>query len=86
MPDHPDLTADHIKSIVDFIKQEAKPVVKDAPPFARPGKLQPNYIPLSLQKNYPVFIGYLGVVALLIAALLMAVRMTAYRNNQAPKQ
>ena len=71
MPDHPDLTSDHIKSIVEFIKAEASTGSEKAP-FNKPGKLRPVYTPLSIT-NYGFFIGYLAVVTLLIIGLLIAV-------------
>jgi cytochrome c551/c552 len=75
MPDHSDLTSENIKSIVDYIKAET--VVKDSKaPFAKPGKKQTLYVPLSLEKDYVLFIGFLAVVALLIAILLVVVRIT----------
>ena len=74
MPDHPDLTADNIKSIVEYIKSEASAGGSDKPPFARPGKLRPVYTPLSIS-NYGFFIGYLSAVAMLIVGLLFAVHV-----------
>jgi cytochrome c551/c552 len=73
MPDHPDLTADNIKSIVAFIKTESK-AGNEKPPFAKPGKLRPNYIPLSIT-NYGVWIGYFLLVMVLMASLLFAVHV-----------
>jgi cytochrome c551/c552 len=80
MPDHSDLTSENIKSIVDYIKAET--VVTDSKaPFAKPGKRQTPYVPLSIEKDYGLFIVYLGAVALLIAILLLAVRI----HNLQPK-
>ena len=80
MPDHTDLTDDNIKSIVAYINSEAKNPA-DKAPFARPGRLMTPYTPLSIQKDYLFFIGYLGVVALLIGIMLMAVRFVSFRNK-----
>lgn len=74
MPDHPDLTADNIKSIVDYI-QSAVVVADTKAPFAKPGKRQTMYKPLSLQTDYWLFAGYLLVVGLLAGVLLLAVRL-----------
>jgi cytochrome c551/c552 len=82
MPDHSDLSEDNIKSIVEFIKSESKPVEANAAPFAKPSKLRPNYTPLSIQKDAYVFIAFFGVVALLIAALLLAVKTSHYEEAQ----
>jgi len=82
MPDHPDLSADNIKSIVAYIKSESKQVGEEKAPFAKPGKKQPDYTPLSIT-NYWFFSGFLGVVVLMIMALLFAVKVkTVQRNMQ----
>jgi cytochrome c551/c552 len=81
MPDHPDLTGEHIKSIVEYIKSEAKAVDENKAPFAKPGKLTTPYKPLSLQKDYLFFIVYLAVVAMLIAVLLFAVKVKAVQRD-----
>ena len=79
MPDHPDLTDDNIKSIVEFVKTESKTATETAP-FAKPGKLRPNYLPLSLS-NYGVIIGFLGSVVVLVAVLLLLVRVKEYQRE-----
>ena len=71
MPDHTDLTSDNIKSIVEYIKS-ATVAETDEAPFKRPGKLRPNYTPLSIT-NYGFFICYFVAVAILIGGLLLAV-------------
>lgn len=80
MPDHPDLTADNIKNVVEYIKGEAKTGEEKAP-FVKPSKLRPGYMPLSITKDASFFIGYLGVVALLIIVLLFAVQLKQYERN-----
>ena len=82
MPDHPDLTADNIKSIVEFIKSEAKPIDAEKAPFAKPTKKEPAYKPLSLSKDYMVFLVYLAVVGMLIAVLLFAVKLNSFKMNK----
>jgi cytochrome c551/c552 len=84
MPDHSDLTADHIKSIVEYIKVEAKSGGVEKPPFAKPKKLHPNYVPVSIT-NYSYFIGYLGLIGLLIAAMLLAVKVKSIQRNKHTK-
>ncbi|HEX7846228.1 MAG TPA: cytochrome c [Chitinophagaceae bacterium] len=81
MPDHPDLTSENIKSIIEYIKTETKPVESDAAPFAKPGKKRVDYKPLSIQQDYWFFIGYLIVVGLLISSLLFAVRMKYFQHK-----
>jgi cytochrome c551/c552 len=84
MPDHPDLTNDHIKSIVEFIKAEASTGSEKAP-FNKPGNLRPVYTPLSIT-NYGFFIGYLAVVTLLIIGLLIAVKVKSMERNMRRNQ
>lgn len=81
MPDHPDLTGDNIKSIVEYIKSEAVEGGGDKAPFSRPGKLRPVYTPLSIT-NYGFFIGYLVVVAMLITGLLFAVQVKSIEREK----
>ena len=82
MPDHPDLTSDNIKSVVEFIKAEAKPAsasATESAPFARPGKLHPAFVPLTIA-NYQFFVVYVGLVVLLIVAMLFLVRVKEYQR------
>ncbi|HZI52782.1 MAG TPA: cytochrome c [Chitinophagaceae bacterium] len=86
MPDHPDLTSDHIKSIVEYIKSESKPVGEQVAPFAKPGKREPGYKPLSLQKDYLIFLVYLAIVGMLIAVLLFAVHVNSLKQKTQNKK
>lgn len=79
MPDHPDLTDDNIKSIVEYVKSESKSGIEKAP-FAKPTKLRPNYTPISLN-NYGVFIGFFAAVGMLILVLLFAVEASAFKRK-----
>ena len=81
MPDHPDLSDDNIKSIVAYIKSESKPVGEEKAPFAKPGKKQPDYTPLSFT-NYLIFGSFLGAVLLLIMALLFAVKVKTMQRDR----
>lgn len=81
MPDHPDLTNEHIKSIVHYIKSESKPAGAEKAPFAKPGKKKTGYIPLTIQNDYMFFILYLMAVGLLIAVLLFAVNLKHYHHK-----
>lgn len=83
MPDHPDLTADHVKSIIEYIRSEAKPVEAATAPFAKPTQLQTLYKPLTIQKDYGFFIAYLVAVAMLIAAMVFVVHLNRFRNQKA---
>ncbi len=81
MPDHPDLTDENIKNIIEYIKAESKPESAETAPFAKPGKKREDYKPLTLQKDYLFFIGFLVVVGLLISSLLFAVRMKYFQHK-----
>lgn len=82
MPDHPDLSAAAIKSVVQYIKSEAK-TVAEKPPFVKPSKVRPLYTPLTFA-NRSFFAGYLGAVLLLVLALLFAVEIKVYERRLAP--
>jgi cytochrome c551/c552 len=82
MPDHSDLTADHIKGILEFIKAET--VASDnTAPFVKPGKQVTPYLPLSLTTDAGLFAGYIFVVFLLVMTLLFAVRLQKLRSKNA---
>ena len=81
MPDHSDLTDENIKSIVEYVKSESK-TIEEKIPFARPSKIRPGYMPLSIN-NYGVFIGFLGAVVVLILILLLAVEVSAFSRKKA---
>lgn len=80
MPDHQDLSAEEIKNIVTYIKSESKPEAEEKAPFAKPGMKRPHFTPLSFN-DYGFFIGYLGVVVLLILVLLFAVQVKSYNTT-----
>jgi mono/diheme cytochrome c family protein len=80
MPDHPDLTTENVKNIIDYINSAT--VITDVKaPFAKPSKLRTPWLPLSISRDYPLLLMYLGVVALLIGILLFAVRLNDFRRN-----
>ncbi|RAJ10962.1 cytochrome c [Chitinophaga skermanii] len=80
MPDHQDLTAAQIASILEYIKSETK-ATEDKPPFERPGELQPNYKPIEAN-NWPFFVGFGGVVILLILAMVLAVQVKSVEREK----
>ena len=79
MPDHPDLSPDNIRSIVEYIKSETK--AEEKAPFARPAAQQKPYQPIAIT-DYTFFGGFLAAVALLISGLLFAVRVSALRRSK----
>ncbi len=78
MPDHQDLSAEHVKSIVEYIKSATVTTTEKAP-FARPGKRRPDYTPVSIT-DYGFFLGYLALVSLLVAVLVFAVQLKQYER------
>lgn len=80
MPDHPDFSDDQIKSILEYIISESKPVENTAAPFAIPLKKRPDFKPFTTS-DYGFFIGFLAVVVLLIMALLFAVQAKSFQRE-----
>lgn len=83
MPDHPDLTADNIKNILSYIKEEsAKSAEVSAAPFRKPSKLRPAYKPLGLS-NWGFFISLGAGITVLVLALLALVKVkeVQYKNE-----
>jgi mono/diheme cytochrome c family protein len=81
MPDHPDLTTDNIKNVVNYIKSESKAGAAVDAPFARPEKLRPQFTPLTIA-NYDFFLVYVALVVLLIIALLFLVRVKELQRKE----
>lgn len=79
MPDHADLTEENIVSIVNYIRESGS-TQADQAPFAKPARLRPAYLPLSVQKDYGFFLGFFGIVGLLIVVLLFAVQVQQYNR------
>jgi cytochrome c551/c552 len=82
MPDHPDLSTDNIKSILAYIKSETK-MSSEAARF-RPGKLRPAYTPV-LITNWEFFTGYLVLVLMLAAAMILLVRVKEIQRKDTDK-
>jgi cytochrome c551/c552 len=75
MPDHSDLSSDDIKDILAYVKSETKTTTATEAPFVKPGKIVPNYLPLSITKNAGFFISYLLAVLILVLLLVFAVKI-----------
>ena len=73
MPDHPDLTDDNIKSIVEFIKSES--MVTSQKASFKPSERKPDYRPVSLEKDIWPLTAILGSIILLIGSLIFAVKV-----------
>lgn len=82
MPDHPDISAEQIKSIVSYIKSQTKNAsAADAAPFARPGKIQPKFIPISI-KNFTFFGIYIALLFIVVACFIVAVKVKELQRNK----
>jgi len=80
MPDHPDLTADNIKNIVEYIKTEAEASNENTVANTEPVKAQTDYLSLILI-NKGLLVSSLLLVAILIAALWFLVKVKQVRNK-----
>ncbi|MGQ0739071.1 MAG: c-type cytochrome [Bacteroidota bacterium] len=81
MPDHSDLTDGQIKSIVDYIKTESKPVTENSAPFAKPGKKTDFYLPVRLT-DYTFWGSFLAVVLALAVSLYYAVQLKSFERTK----
>lgn len=86
MPDHPDLSNDQIKSVVEYVKSQTKTKSGDEAPFPRPGRLQPNNIPIPIS-NFAFFGTYVALIFIMVACLVVAVKVKELqRENENKKQ
>jgi mono/diheme cytochrome c family protein len=86
MPDHPDLTDENIKSIVEYIKSESKPAGTDKAPFSKPSVKKANHLPISFTKNFWPLMGVLASILLLIATLLFAAKVSSMKREMEKKK
>jgi len=82
MPDHQDLTAGNIKSILAYIKAETKTI--SAPAEFRPEKQHPSYTPVSIS-DHRFFAEFFGLVILLASSLLILVQVKEIQRKQRGK-
>jgi cytochrome c551/c552 len=82
MPDHPDLSAESIKMVLSYINSESKKPA-EAVGF-RPEKVHPSYKPI-LSTDWQFFTGYLGLVLMLAAALILLVRVKEVQRKETDK-
>ncbi|MFI5154216.1 MAG: c-type cytochrome [Chitinophagales bacterium] len=81
MPDHPDIKSDQVRSIIDFVKSQAKTKSPHDAPFAMPASLQPDYLPISIS-NFEFFGVYPVLVLLLVGVLVLAVRVKELQRKK----
>lgn len=82
MPDHQDLSSDDIKNVVAYIKSETKTSATSEAPFAKPGKIVPNYHPLTIKNNYGFFLLYLFIVAVFVMLMIVAVNIKELQRKK----
>jgi cytochrome c551/c552 len=78
MPDHPDLTADNIKNVVEYIKSESKSANEKTVVETIPVKT--DYISMILN-NKGLLASSLVLVAILIAAVWLAIKTKQARSK-----
>jgi cytochrome c551/c552 len=83
MPDHPDLTAANIKSILAYIKSESNHSAE--PVGFRPNTLRQAYTPI-LSSDWKFFTGYMVLVLMLAAALILLVRVKEIQRKETNKR
>lgn len=72
-----------VMSLLIFSMSFAQTTLDDNPPFSTPGKLEPNYIPVSIHNLF--FFGiYITVILILIGCLVVAVEVKEIqrKNNK----
>ena len=78
MPDHQDLTADNIKSVVEYIKAESQAASEEPKVITEPVKT--DYISMILT-NKGLLVSSLALVAILVAALWFVIKTSQARNK-----
>lgn len=81
MPDHTDLSEESIKSIVAYIKSEAKSAGDQKAPFATPTVKRPAYLPVSFTRDRWPLLGLGGAVVLLIGSMVFAVKVNRMKDR-----
>ncbi len=82
MPEHQDVSPGDVNNILAYIKSEAKiPASEVAAPFAKPGKIVPDYHPLSFTTHAWFFMSYLFAVVVLVLSLIFAVNIKEMKRD-----
>ena len=83
MPDHKDLSAEKIKSVIEYIKSQSTTAVSNtAVANSRPEKLKPLFVPVSAT-DYWVFGLLAFCIVLLILSILFLVKVKEYQRKVA---
>jgi cytochrome c551/c552 len=83
MPDHPDLTEDNIKSIVEYIKSESGGAAKQAVAVT---EVENPSAPLSSILSPGLILTFVGLMALLVTTILFAMRVKALERETFKKK
>lgn len=79
MPDHPDLTADNIKSIVEYIKVEASATSQK--PTVQPETKQPNVLTMILS-NSALIVTFSVLFLLLFASIVLLIKVKQMQRSR----
>lgn len=86
MPDHPSLNQQDIQDILAYIDANAQAApASSQPTISAPAVVEPNYMPLSFQKNAVFFLSYLFVVLILVIVLLFAVKVKDVERSRSER-
>ncbi len=81
MPDHPDLTSDNIKSIVEYIKSEAKSADEKKASSVKPAIDKKSSFPFSFATNLWPSVGLVTSGLLLISTLIFARKVSVIKKR-----
>jgi mono/diheme cytochrome c family protein len=84
MPDHPDLTEDNIKSIVEYIKAEASAASSNTTnesQTTKTDKMQTNFLNLILT-NPGLLVTSIALIAILIVALVFVIKVKQIQRSK----
>lgn len=80
MPDHPDLTADNIKNIVEYIKVEAKTAAEKKPETSTE-KPQPSILTMILSNN-ALLVTFSALILMLLTALTLLIKVKQIQRSK----
>ncbi len=76
MPDHPDMSEADVKNIMAYINIASLDLSKmDQMTLRRPLTESPAYHPLSIKKDYPIFLIYLGLTIIMLFCFLYLINL-----------
>jgi len=82
MPDHPDMSEGDVKNILAYINTESLDASKvDQMTLKRPLAEIPPYQPVSIKKDYPIFLIYLGLTIIMLFCFLYLINLKEVERN-----